>query len=78
MKITKIASKPTPSLSPVHQANTADKMVILLMPLISKKNNLSKTVTKKLKIQLRLYFQATGIATNYASAWWLKILAGQL
>ena len=53
-----------PSLSPVHQAKTAKEMAILLTPLISKRFTFSKTVNKKLKVQLVLYFQATGIAND--------------
>ena len=54
----------TPGLSPVHQANTTKEMEILLTPLISKRFTLLKAVTKKLKMQLGLYFQDTGIASE--------------
>ena len=50
MKSLKNTSIQTPGLSPVHQANTAEEMAILLTPLISKRFTLSKTVTKKLKV----------------------------
>ena len=56
--------KKTPGLSPVHQANTAEEMSVLLTPLISKRFVLSNTVTKKLHTQLALYFKVTGIVNK--------------
>ena len=56
--------KKTPSLNPVHQANTAEEMAILITSLISKRFTLSNSVTKKIRIQLGLYFKATGIVNE--------------
>ena len=64
IKSTKSISNQTPGLNPVYQANTAEEMAIVLTPLIRKRCNLSKSVTKKLKVQIRLYFQAIGAANK--------------
>ena len=60
-KIANAQSKLTPNLSPVHQANSAEEMAILLSPLISECFTLGKSATKKLRIQLGLYFKSMGI-----------------
>ena len=44
----------TPSLSPAYQANTTEEIASLLTPLISKRFELSNSVTKKLRTQLGL------------------------
>ena len=63
-KSSKIPLKMTPGLSSVGQANLAEEMTILLTPLTSERFTLSKSVTKKLKVQLGMYFKATGIANK--------------
>ena len=50
VKSAKIAPKLTPRLSPVHQANSAKEISILLSPLISERLTLLKLVTKNLKV----------------------------
>ena len=58
------APKKTPGISPVHQANTAEEIVIFLIPLISERFALSNRITKKLLTQLGMYFKATGIVNE--------------
>ena len=64
IKSVKYASKQTPGIRPVRQANTVEEMTALLTPPISGQFILLYSVTKKLGVQLRLCFKATGIANE--------------